>query len=130
MNAREIPDPPNVTLDGPACPLCGGGMHPREVMNALSRYMNLTICSACGTVEALTLASLNSGAPNTRSCLYYDQVMGIGWVDETVSGYNPMWPKVDAAVAREYVLAVNHRHGIEPDDQSTIVYRSMFGGGQ
>jgi len=36
------------------CPICGGDMHPNEVMNSLSRVDNKTyICNDCGTKEAL-----------------------------------------------------------------------------
>lgn len=35
------------------CPRCGGTMHERAAMNAISRFIdNVIICSECGTDEA------------------------------------------------------------------------------
>jgi len=35
------------------CPRCGGGMEYEDVMNSLSRYYDVYICSKCGTNEAM-----------------------------------------------------------------------------
>lgn len=109
------------------CPLCAKDMPADDVRCALSRYTDRYVCSACGTTEALTLARLNDN-PNARTCLYFDEVMGVGLVNETASGYVPVWPEVpprEHQWVRGYVAAVNVRHGITPPEQSTIVARSM-----
>lgn len=126
---RPIPPPPAVVLKGTVaeCPLCAGALHERQVMNALSRYTDRYICTRCGTTEAMTLARLNDN-PNARTCLYFDEVMGVGLVNETSAGYVPLWPSPpwpEHGWVRSYVAAVNDRHGIQPDDQTTIVARSM-----
>ncbi|QHB37370.1 hypothetical protein I5G58_gp068 [Mycobacterium phage BirdsNest] len=115
----------------PVCPLCAGPMHVEDVRNALSRYVNRSICSGCGTVEALTLSRVNDNR-NARTCLYFDEVMGVGLVNEEEAGYLPIWehpPVAEHVWVREYVAAVNHRHGIEREDQDKIVLRSMMLGG-
>lgn len=114
--------------DARPCPLCRADMPVEDVRCALSRYMNLSICSRCGQVEAFKLASLNSN-PAKRDCLYFDDVAGIAHVVETENGYRELWPLADRKVAREYVDAVNTRVGLDADEARAIVYRSMFGGG-
>lgn len=113
------------------CPLCAGWLDPVEVRNALSRYTDRYICSACGNVEALTLARLNDN-PNARTCLYFDEVMGVGLVNEEQPGYLPVWrkpPRAEHEWVRHYVDVVNTRVGLSRDDAMTIVGRSMSLGG-
>jgi hypothetical protein len=35
----------------PPCPACGGTMHNEPVRNALSRHVDLLICTLCGRIE-------------------------------------------------------------------------------
>ncbi|APQ42321.1 hypothetical protein PBI_RICH_61 [Mycobacterium phage Rich] len=113
------------------CPLCAKPLNPVEVRNALSRYTDRYICDRCGTVEAFTLARLNDN-PNARTCLYFDEVMGVALVNETEAGYVPIWeapPMVSYDWVRRYVDAVNERHGISVEDKFDIVGASMALGG-
>lgn len=112
--------------DARPCPLCAGDMPIEDVRCAMSRYTNRSICSSCGMVEALALAKLNENR-NNRSCLYYDDVMGVAMVHENEAGYRSMWPHpADPEwVKGEYVPAVNTRHGLDWDDAMAIVARSM-----
>lgn len=115
----------------PRCPLCAKPLHSIEVRNALSRYTDRYICTRCGTIEAFTLARLNDN-PNARTCLYFDEIMGVGLVNETESGYVPIWaepPVAEHDWVRDYVAAVNIRHRLTVDDMMTIVGRSMGLGG-
>lgn len=126
MTAAVMEAPAVVNIhDARPCPLCQSDMPIEDVRCALSRYMNLSICSHCGNVEALRLARLNDN-PNNRTCLYQDTVAGIMLVAEHSPGYVELWPQADRTIAPEYVTAVNHRHGLEPSDMSDIVYSSMF----
>ncbi|QFP94680.1 hypothetical protein I5G59_gp60 [Mycobacterium phage LilMcDreamy] len=111
------------------CPLCTKPLWANDVRNALSRYVNDSICERCGTIEAFTLARVNDN-PAARTCLYYDELSGIMLVNETEAGYVPIWATPpDPDWARKYVEAVNNRVDIEPDDMMTIVGRSMALGG-
>lgn len=35
------------------CPRCGKPLRPNDIENAISRYVDIYICSDCGTAEAL-----------------------------------------------------------------------------
>jgi hypothetical protein len=108
------------------CPLCGQPMPVQDVRCALSRYVNRSICSPCGTVEALAWPSRIKDT-GSRSCLYFDEIMGVALVAEDEAGYLPICtpPRDEHQWVRTYVEAVNHRHGIEREDQMAIVARSM-----
>ena len=46
------------TADSPKCLRCGAPLAPHLMVNALSRYVDVQICEACGMDEALRDAEL------------------------------------------------------------------------
>lgn len=114
--------------DKPPCPLCGAGMDPKPVRNALSRLDNKTyICSTCGMREAAAPQRALTGVQQD-TCLYRDDVMGIAIVVGSESGYTPWLPKpASTEFADGYVDAWNAKLGITKAMQTDIVAQSMFG---
>lgn len=98
------------------------------VRNSLSRVDNTTyVCNRCGLAEAM-LRKPKEG--ETRQCLYYDEVMGIGLITENETGYYPFAaaaPSVDEQWVRAYVKAANEKSGLSEQDADDIVVSSMFG---
>ncbi len=111
------------------CPKCGCDMDRNMAMNAISRRDNKTsICSRCGTVEALEDVNIKN-TPNPhglpRSCYYSN----LGYPEKPVlltfglSGYIPLGPGLDGKDYRE----LNKGLGIDEPTAAAMLAGSMWG---
>lgn len=112
------------------CPKCGCDMDRNVAMNALSRRDNKTsICSRCGTVEALEDINIKN-IPNPhglpRSCYYNDLGYPVAkpvLLTFGLSGFIPVGPGLDGKDYRE----LNKSLGIDEPTAEAMLAGSMWG---